>query len=268
MAKPAAQECPWCSQISSIEGNIAIAGVKESNDFNGATRAPLPLTAKRRMPLIPSSHPCRTRPVGGGRSVNPNLGSYGILELFRCNRAVDTPRKPSRHLDLPSGRNMLSSQKNHDNALDLDLKKLKARAFDRAEWAEEVLRRYHAATPNLDGRVAQQLRALYNWMFVPPTLWPFNVQDVLEDCLAALEKGKRLNSRHRLLIDCCLNHRTKPSALPWPTTNSTFRKAPTKTWSRAGEIRAERTRDQHRSRTSPPMDAHRSDLQCPSPPRP
>jgi hypothetical protein len=86
-------------------------------------------------------------------------------------------------------------------ALDLDLQKLKARAFDRAEWAEEVLRRYHAATLNLDDVAAKQLRVLYNWMFVPPTLWPFNVQDVLEDCLAALEKGKRLNSRHRLLID-------------------------------------------------------------------
>ena len=35
-------------------------------------------------------------------------------------------------------------------ALDLDLKKLNARAFDRAEWAEGVLRRYHAAAPNLD----------------------------------------------------------------------------------------------------------------------
>jgi len=86
-------------------------------------------------------------------------------------------------------------------ALDLDLKRLNARAFDRAEWAEGVLRRYHAATPNLNGVVAQQLCALYNWMFVPPTLWPFNVQDVLADCLTALEKGRRLNSRHRLLID-------------------------------------------------------------------
>ena len=86
-------------------------------------------------------------------------------------------------------------------ALDLDLQKLKARAFDRAEWAEGVLRRYHAATLNLNDVAAQQLRALHNWMFVPPTLWPFNVQDVLEDCLAALEKGKCLNSRHCLLID-------------------------------------------------------------------
>jgi hypothetical protein len=86
-------------------------------------------------------------------------------------------------------------------ALDLDLKKLKARAFDRAEWAEEVLRRYHSAIQNLNGLVVQQLQGLYDWMFVPPTLWPFNVQDVLADCLAALEKGKRLNKRHRLLID-------------------------------------------------------------------
>jgi hypothetical protein len=86
-------------------------------------------------------------------------------------------------------------------ALDLDLKKLKARAYDRAEWAGEVLHRYHSAIQNFDGVAAQQLRALYHWMFVPPTLWPFNVQDVLEDCLAVLEKGKRLNVRHRLLID-------------------------------------------------------------------
>ena len=83
------------------------------------------------------------------------------------------------------------------NALELDLKKLEERAFDRAEWAANVLRQYHSA----EAAVAQQLRPLYDWMFVPPTLWPFNVQDVLADCLAALEKGKRLNSRQRLLIE-------------------------------------------------------------------
>ena len=86
-------------------------------------------------------------------------------------------------------------------ALDLDLKKLQARAFDRAEWAEEALRRYHSAIGNLDDAVVKPLRGLYKWMFVPTTLWPFNVQDVLEDCLSVLEKGKHLNARHRLLID-------------------------------------------------------------------
>ena len=53
-------------------------------------------------------------------------------------------------------------------ALDLDLEKLRARAFDRAEWAEGVLRRYHDASLTSNGVVAQQLRALYNWMLVPP----------------------------------------------------------------------------------------------------
>jgi hypothetical protein len=86
-------------------------------------------------------------------------------------------------------------------SLHLDLKKLQARAFDRAEWAEEAIRRYHAAIPNLNATVVQTLRGLYDWMFVPTTLWPFNIQDVLEDCLSVLEKGKHLNAQHRLLIE-------------------------------------------------------------------
>jgi hypothetical protein len=86
-------------------------------------------------------------------------------------------------------------------ALDIDLKKLNALAFDRAEWAEDVLGQYHALLPKLNREAAQQLNPLYRWMFVPTTLWPFNVQDVLEDCLAVLERRKRLNSRHRLLIE-------------------------------------------------------------------
>ena len=86
------------------------------------------------------------------------------------------------------------------NALDNDLEKLQPRAFDRAEWAEDCLQRYHAAAKR-DASAVQSLRGLYDWMFVPISLWPFNLQDVLEDCLTALEKGKCLNARHRLIID-------------------------------------------------------------------
>ena len=81
------------------------------------------------------------------------------------------------------------------NAFDLDLKKLQARAFDRTEWAKEVLWRYHAALSNLEPVVASPLRGLYEWMFVPPTLWPFNIQDVLADCLTIVEKGEPLDPR-------------------------------------------------------------------------
>ena len=87
------------------------------------------------------------------------------------------------------------------STLEGDLEKLKARAFDRADWAELTLRRYHAVALKLDAAGAQPLRSLYHWIFVPPTLWPFNVQDVLEDCLKVLEKGKRLSIRQRLIID-------------------------------------------------------------------
>ena len=86
-------------------------------------------------------------------------------------------------------------------ALDFDLQKLKVQAFHRAEWAEEAIRRYHALLPKLNAAVVQKLKGLYDWMFVPYSLWPFNVQDVFEDCLTVLEMGKRLNSRHLLLIE-------------------------------------------------------------------
>jgi len=46
---------------------------------------------------------------------------------------------------------MLGSEKQHmTKALDLDLKKLDARAFDRVEWAGEALRQYHSVIPKLD----------------------------------------------------------------------------------------------------------------------
>jgi hypothetical protein len=83
-------------------------------------------------------------------------------------------------------------------ALARDLNKLHARAYGQAESAAAVLRRYHAATRKLGDRATQPLHGLYCWLFVPITLWPFNVQDVLEDALTALEQGRRLNARHRL----------------------------------------------------------------------
>jgi hypothetical protein len=86
-------------------------------------------------------------------------------------------------------------------ALARDLKKLSTRAFDREEWAEGVLRRYHAVVSKRGATATQSLRVLYHWMFVPPTLWPFNIQDVLADCLAVLEKGRRLNPDWLLLIE-------------------------------------------------------------------
>jgi len=87
------------------------------------------------------------------------------------------------------------------SALDQDLEKIQAQAFDRADWAEEAIRRYHALTVRLDGSTVKTLNGLYEWMFVPTTLWPFNIQDVLDDCLEVLEKGKHLSATRRLIIE-------------------------------------------------------------------
>lgn len=87
------------------------------------------------------------------------------------------------------------------NSLAADLKRLKPRAFHRAEWAGDVLRRYHLVVRKLTAAAVQQIQPLYLWLFVPPTLWPFNVEDALGDCLTILERGKCLSARQRLLID-------------------------------------------------------------------
>ncbi len=78
-------------------------------------------------------------------------------------------------------------------AFERDLARLRRLAFHRADWAAEVLRDYHAAEP----ATVAPLQRLYEWLFVPYSLWPFNVQDVLAGCL----KAKRLNPRQRLLIE-------------------------------------------------------------------
>ena len=102
-------------------------------------------------------------------------------------------RSPGKRINLTKLNPMPST-------LEFDLAKIQTQAFDRADWAEQGIRRYHALLPKLDTTTGKTIRSLYDWMFVPTTLWPFNLQDVLEDCLTVLEKGKRLHSRHRLII--------------------------------------------------------------------
>ena len=85
--------------------------------------------------------------------------------------------------------------------LALDLKRLKSLAYHRAERAESVLRLYHALRSKLKNEGESQLRLLYDWMFVPLTLWPFNIQELLEDCLDTLKRGKQLRALQSLLIE-------------------------------------------------------------------
>ena len=85
--------------------------------------------------------------------------------------------------------------------LQQDLNRLDAMAFHRREWSEPEIRRYHEIRRVNGDAALAPLEGLYEWMFVPFSLWPFNIHDVLADCLDDLEKGKRLTSRQRLIIE-------------------------------------------------------------------
>jgi len=82
-----------------------------------------------------------------------------------------------------------------------DMHRLHAQAFDRAASAEHLLRRYHAASGSFSAVDVPALTRLHEWFLVPISLWPFNVQDVLEACLALVEKRKHLSKHQRLIAE-------------------------------------------------------------------
>ena len=87
----------------------------------------------------------------------------------------------------------------NDDALARDLTEMQKRAYHMGEWTEPVIRRYHALVAADTHPDAPTLQALYAWLFVPPTLWPFNVLDVLTGCLDILASGQLLPTRLTLL---------------------------------------------------------------------
>lgn len=82
-----------------------------------------------------------------------------------------------------------------------DLRKLDALAFHRREWSEPVIRHYHELRGEKGDAVVEELLRFYQWMFVPITLWPFNIHEVLATCLDRLANGKPLDKEMRLLLE-------------------------------------------------------------------
>ena len=94
---------------------------------------------------------------------------------------------------------MMSSRYMKEDALACDLLKMQTRAYHMREWTESTIRRYHASLAKGSHPDLPALQSFYAWLFVPPTLWPFNVLDVLGGCLERLEAGQRLTPRLELL---------------------------------------------------------------------
>lgn len=81
-----------------------------------------------------------------------------------------------------------------------DLKRLEALAFHRREWSETVLCHYHAIRRNKGNAAAKALGILYCWMFIPITLWPFDIHQVFEFCLSRISAGDPLGEEMELLL--------------------------------------------------------------------
>ena len=88
-----------------------------------------------------------------------------------------------------------------DSRLEADLRRLSSLAFRRTEWSEQEIRRYHELREAKGEQACVEIAALYGWMFVPITLWPFNIHDVFAAGLARLGAGKSLDNEMRLLLE-------------------------------------------------------------------
>jgi hypothetical protein len=86
-------------------------------------------------------------------------------------------------------------------ALSFDLKRLESRAYGIEDWASGVLGRYHAQLAGLSPEDAKTLARLHAWVFVPLTLWPFSIIDLLNECLNECENQGPLSSGLRLVIE-------------------------------------------------------------------
>ncbi|PYJ69483.1 MAG: hypothetical protein DME75_11055 [Verrucomicrobia bacterium] len=86
------------------------------------------------------------------------------------------------------------------SSLQHDLKRLRGLAYHRLESSEDLVRRFHRFRredqPELD-----YLQKLYDWLFVPITLWPIDIEGLLRAGLDRAAAGRCLDKAMILLID-------------------------------------------------------------------
>src|SRR5882724_7213753 len=92
--------------------------------------------------------------------------------------------------------------------LESDLKRLSGLAYHRLESSEDLVRKFHRFRKS-DHANSDHLQKLYDWLFVPITLWPIDIEGLLRAALDRVASGKRLDKMIMLLI----------SLLPLPPSN-------------------------------------------------
>lgn len=81
-----------------------------------------------------------------------------------------------------------------------DLKQLATLAYHRLEALTHDLCRYHALLRKNETEAVALLEKLHQWMLVPITLWPLNLQAIFCACLTTLEAGEELDEEMLFLL--------------------------------------------------------------------
>jgi hypothetical protein len=105
--------------------------------------------------------------------------------------------KPGQHL----GTNVMERSKSgSSSSLQSDLKRLGALAYHRLENSQDLVRRFHRfrKTNRAD---FDQLKKLYDWLFVPITLWPIDIEGLFRTAVDRAAAGRRVDKTTLLLID-------------------------------------------------------------------
>jgi hypothetical protein len=120
-------------------------------------------------------------------------GSFCFIGLAYRNLGA----KPGQHL----GTNVMERSKSRRNSsLQRDVKRFGALAYHRLENSHDLVRKFHRFR-NSDHADLDHLRKLYDWLFVPITLWPIDIEGLFRAALDRASSGKRLDSTMILLTD-------------------------------------------------------------------
>jgi len=92
------------------------------------------------------------------------------------------------------------SKSRRRSSLQSDLKRLAGLAYHRLENSNDLLRKFHAFHET-DHAELEHLRRLYEWLLIPITLWPIDIEGLFRAALHRAESGKRLDKNMILLID-------------------------------------------------------------------
>ncbi len=87
-----------------------------------------------------------------------------------------------------------------DSELSADLRRLQKLAYHRLEASRDLVQQFrslHTARRNQP----EFLGRLYQWLFVPITLWPIDIDGLLRQVIKALKAGTRVQKKLLLLID-------------------------------------------------------------------